>query len=91
LQQPGTILLLNGASSSGKSSILAYLQRTLDASVYNGPFLNAGIDKFVFMLPNVYLNRPLWDDILGKASEAGAQGHILFSGMHHALAAMARQ
>ncbi len=43
------------------------------------------------MLPGSYLNRPLWDDMLGKADNAGKQGHILFSGMHHALAAMARQ
>src|SRR4051812_25397225 len=86
MQPPGTIIILNGASSSGKSSILAELQRTLE-----GPFLNAGIDKFIFMLPSRYLNRPLWDDVLGKADAAGDQGHLLFSGMHHALAAMARQ
>src|SRR4051812_29983201 len=86
MQPPGTIIILNGASSAGKSSILAHLQRTLD-----GPFLNAGIDKFIFMLPSNYLNRPLWDDVFGEMDKAGAQGHILFSGMHHALAAMARQ
>jgi chloramphenicol 3-O phosphotransferase len=86
VQHPGTLIVLNGASSAGKSSILAHLQRTLD-----GPFLNAGIDKFIFMLPNRYLNRPLWDEIMGKADRAGDQGHIFFAGMHHALAAMARQ
>jgi len=86
MQPPGTIIILNGASSAGKSSILAHLQRTLD-----GPFLNAGIDKFIFMLPSNYLNRPLWDDVFGEMDKAGTQGHILFSGMHHALAAMARQ
>ena len=51
MQQPGTILILNGASSAGKSSILAHLQRMLDGPRYHGPFLNAGIDKFIFMLP----------------------------------------
>ena len=86
MQPSGTIILLNGASSAGKSSILAQLQRTLD-----GPFLDAGIDKFIFMLPGRYLNQPLWNEVLGKADEAGKQGHILFSGMHHALAAMAMQ
>jgi chloramphenicol 3-O phosphotransferase len=86
MPQPGTIIILNGASSAGKSSILAHLQHTLE-----GPFLNAGIDKFIFMLPSSYLNRPLWDDVLGKADQAGEQGHILFSGMHHALAALAQR
>ena len=86
MHDPGTIIFLNGTSSSGKSSILAHLQRTLA-----GPFLIAGIDKFIFMLPGSYLNRPLWDDVLGKADQAGEQGHLLFSGMHHALATMARR
>ncbi len=83
--QPGTLILLNGTSSSGKSSILAQLQQMLDE-----PFLNAGIDKFIFMLPGRYLNRPLWDDVLGKAHSAGEVGHTLFSGMHHAVAGLVR-
>ena len=81
-----TVIFLNGASSSGKSSILKSLQNQLP-----DPFLDMGIDRFIFMLPNRYLNRPLWDDILGKATEAGTAGMVLFSGMHHAIAAAARQ
>jgi chloramphenicol 3-O phosphotransferase len=81
----GTILLINGASSSGKTSIVHALQEILDE-----PFLEAGIDKFIFMLPGRYLERPLWDDVLGLASTAGATGHTLVTGMHHALAALAR-
>lgn len=81
---PGTILLLNGASSSGKSSIMAVLQDILDA-----PFLDAGLDKFIWMLPGRYLNRPLWDDVLGLATAAGAVGRPLISGMHRAIAALA--
>jgi chloramphenicol 3-O phosphotransferase len=84
--QPGTILVLNGTSSSGKTTILNALQTVLDE-----PFLNAGIDKFIWMLPGRYLDRPLWDDVLGRATEAGATGLRLFSGMHHAIAALARQ
>jgi chloramphenicol 3-O phosphotransferase len=84
--QAGTLLMLNGTTSSGKSSILAELQARLD-----GPFLDAGIDKFIFMLPGRYLEKPLWDEVLGKASSAGPLGHTLFSGMHHALAALLRQ
>jgi chloramphenicol 3-O phosphotransferase len=81
---PGKIIMLNGASSSGKTSILDALQRTLEE-----PFLNAGIDKFIWMLPERYLDRPLWDDVLGLATTAGPLGHRLFSGMHHAIAALA--
>ncbi len=82
---PGTIILLNGASSSGKTSIVAALQNTLDA-----PFLDAGIDKFIWMLPRRYRDRPLWDDVLGLATHAGPVGQTLFSGMHRAIAALAR-
>ena len=81
-----TIIFLNGASSSGKSSILKSLQNQLQ-----DPFLDMGIDRFIFMLPRRYLNRPHWDDILGKAIKAGTTGMVLFSGMHHAIAAAAQQ
>lgn len=81
--EQGTIIILNGTSSSGKTSILESLQTLLDE-----PYLNAGIDKFIFMLPERWLNHPLWDDVLGRASEAGEMGHRLFSGMHHAIKAL---
>jgi chloramphenicol 3-O phosphotransferase len=48
-----------------------------------------GIDRFIWMLPKRYLNRPLWDDALGKAHHAGLVGLVLFSGMRHAIAAAA--
>lgn len=84
--EPGTIVVLNGTTSSGKSSIMRELQPLLD-----GPFLDAGIDKFIFMLPERYLSeRELWDTVLGHASHAGPLGLRLFSGMHHAIAALAR-
>lgn len=63
---PGTIILLNGASSAGKTSIVTALQDMLDA-----PFLDAGIDKFIWMLPRRYRDRPLWDDVLGLAAQTG--------------------
>ena len=83
--QSGVILLLNGASSSGKTSLVRALQETLDL-----PVLDAGIDRFLWMLPKRYLNPPLWDDVLGRATEAGLTGQRLMSGMHHAIAALAR-
>ncbi len=82
---PGVIILLNGASSSGKTSLLRALQDALD-----DPFLDAGIDRFLWMLPKRYLNPPLWDDVLGRATEAGATGQVLMAGMHHAIVALAQ-
>lgn len=82
---PGNILILNGASSSGKTCILEELQTLLTE-----PYLNAGIDKFIWMLPERYLDRPLWDNVLGRATQAGEMGLHLFSGMHRAIAALSR-
>ena len=48
-----------------------------------------GIDRFIWMMPKRYLDRPLWDDVLGKAHHAGPVGLTLFSGMHHAIASAA--
>ena len=83
--RPGTIIILNGTTSAGKTSVLRILQEIMAE-----PYLDAGIDKFIFMLPGRYLNFPLWNDVLGHASHAGAMGHRLFSGMHHSIAALAR-
>ncbi len=82
---PGTIILLNGASSSGKTSIVRALQTALPT-----PYLDAGLDRFLWMLPRRYLDRPLWDDVLGLATKAGETGHHLVLGMHRAIAALSR-
>lgn len=76
----GTIIILNGTSSSGKTSILKALQGFLD-----DPYLEFGIDKMIWMLPDRYLERPLWDDVLGLADRAGVIGHRLVLGMHQSL------
>lgn len=81
----GTIIFLNGTSSSGKTSLLRALQNALAE-----PYLEAGIDKFIWMLPERYLDRPLWDDVLGLASQAGESGLRLVAGMHAAVEALAR-
>jgi chloramphenicol 3-O phosphotransferase len=83
--QPGTIILLNGTSSSGKTTLLKTLQMVLDE-----PFLDAGLDRFLWMLPARYLDRPLWDDVLGRAVQAGSVGRQLVSGMHLAIIARSR-
>ncbi len=84
--QPGTIILLNGTSSAGKTSVL----RAVQAS-FSEPYLDLGIDKFIWAMPERYLDRPLWDDVLGLATQAGETGHRLFGAMHYAIAAAARQ
>lgn len=73
----GKILIINGTSSSGKTSIVKALQDILEE-----PYMEAGIDKFIWMLPHRYLDRPLWDDVLGLAKQAGEFGHQLVIGMH---------
>lgn len=79
----GTIILLNGTSSSGKTSIVKALQPILEE-----PYLDAGLDKFLWMLPDRYLERPLWDEVLGLAHQAGPVGHRLIAGMHQAIAVL---
>ena len=93
---PGNIILLNGASSAGKTSILFALQQ-----VFEMPYLDAGIDKFLWMLPKRYPDVPLWHDVFeytwheqGDKKElsiqAGPLGHRLMSGMHQAIAALSQ-
>src|SRR6476646_10224632 len=90
------IILLNGTSSSGKTTLAKALQERLET-----PFLHAGIDHFIFMLPKRYLYPPYWSDVFHyvwstddppviKAIEAGPLGHRLMSGMHHTVAAFAQ-
>jgi chloramphenicol 3-O phosphotransferase len=79
----GKIILINGTSSSGKTSIVRALQDRLTE-----PYLEAGLDKFIWMLPRRYLDRPLWDDVLGLAVTAGAAGHQLVAGMHRTILAL---
>ena len=47
----GRIIFINGTSSSGKTSIVRALQDLLDK-----PYLEAGIDKFIFMMPPATLS-----------------------------------
>jgi chloramphenicol 3-O phosphotransferase len=81
----GNIVFINGTSSSGKTTIIRTLQEKLKE-----PYLEAGIDKFIWMLPERYLDRPLWDDVLGQADKAGVTGHALIHGMQHAIAELSK-
>ena len=90
----GKIILLNGASSAGKTSIVRDLQTILDEA-----YLEAGIDKFLFMLPAHYLMKAhLWHEVIGYEKmdngdllpKVGEHGHRLMRGMHRAIAALAQ-
>ena len=92
---PGKIIILNGASSSGKTSILRALQEILEE-----PYLDAGLDKFIWMLPRRYLNPPLWQEVFEYTFAPDGSGRIvsicsaprgraLISGMHRAILALA--
>ena len=54
-------------------------------NILEEPFLEAGIDKFIWMMPERYLERPLWDDVLGKANHAGETGLSLVDAMHRTI------
>ena len=71
-----TIILLNGISSSGKTSIAQVLQRTL-----HEPYLQVSIDAFEDMLPNRSQagERFTWEDLFPK----------LLAGFHRSIAALA--
>ncbi len=92
--KPGNIIILNGTSSSGKSSILRALQEIMDE-----PYLDAGIDKFLWMLPRRYINEPAywqrvyqyeWPQPDQLMIRAAPLGHQLMDGMHQAIAALAQ-
>ena len=71
-----TIVLLNGISSAGKTSISKVLQQTL-----NEPYLQVSIDAFEDMLPNRYQEggRFAWEALFPK----------LLAGFHRSIAALA--
>jgi chloramphenicol 3-O phosphotransferase len=82
---PGTIVVLNGAAGAGKSSICRALQDRSES-----PFLYAGIDTFLRMLPASWLEGERWLDVMGRHDGPGETGRRLVSGMHGAVAALAR-
>lgn len=81
----GTIAVLNGVAGAGKTSIARAIQ-----GAAREPYLNAGIDRFLGLLPSQYLEPPLWLDVMGLHDRPGTTGAGLVSSMHHAIAAIAR-
>lgn len=80
----GMVIILNGASSAGKTSLLRAIQ-----AIMPRPFLNAGIDLFVRMLPEHYVDTPLWPQVFGQMYRSGPLGHQLIRDMHHTIASLA--
>ncbi len=90
----GTVIYLNGPSSSGKHSIVAALQETMDA-----PWFSLGVDTWFYNYPNRFIgNRPQaaegfpWtfgaDGRLVKTA-TGPSGRRLMRGLYAAVAALA--
>jgi chloramphenicol 3-O phosphotransferase len=102
--QPGRVIILNGPSASGKSSIQKELVKLFDT-----PYLLVGIDNFfVGVLPQQFVMGPIPrvktpEDVVmtGVASHdehgplftlhVGPAGRKVIAGMHAAIAAYARQ
>jgi chloramphenicol 3-O phosphotransferase len=94
---PGTILLLNGTSSAGKTSIAVRLQRILPE-----PYVLFGADVLGAICPPAYNNGDravegvAWVPLAGAgepttAMVAGPYGQLLVAGFHRAVAALSRQ
>ncbi len=81
--KPGQLIMLNGTSSAGKTSILAELQRKLPEL-----YLLAGLDKFLNFLPESYFKQPEWNEVMGLSSQSGPIGDRLISGMHRSIKSM---
>lgn len=91
-ERPARIILLNGTSSAGKSSIAKALQDQLAR-----PFLHVRLDDFLAMMPTQLIGHP--DGLRFRAGkedgrpvteiECGSNGERLFRGMRRAIAALA--
>ncbi|HKF84845.1 MAG TPA: AAA family ATPase [Candidatus Limnocylindrales bacterium] len=91
----GRVVVLNGTSSAGKSTLTRALQTRL-----GGPWLGVGIDTVVFALPKAYRDLPHWAEIFRYVPaeagsdapfriETGELGHRLVEGMHRMVASLA--
>ena len=92
LPAPGTVVVLNGTSSAGKTSLARALQDRWD-----GPLLDAGLDRHLTMLPRRYLSSS-WPEVFryelavdGTIARvvAGPVAHDLVRGLHRTAAALA--
>ena len=92
---PGRIILINGTSSSGKTTLVRALQAATPDL-----WLEMGIDRFAYALPGRVNGQPTWPLLFpyvrpdGRSDgpftiETTALGNRFISGMHAAAAALA--
>jgi chloramphenicol 3-O phosphotransferase len=95
--RPGRIILINGTSSSGKTTLVRGLQSSLPAL-----WLEMGIDRFAYALPGRVLGQPTWPQLFRYVRPDGtsegpftiettALGQRFISGMHATAAALAER
>jgi chloramphenicol 3-O phosphotransferase len=94
LDRTATIILLNGAGSSGKSSIARALQ-----TIVARPLLHVEMDAFLNMMPERFWDHPdgvTFETVQQEGTPSvvihtGSVAERTLRGMRHAVAAMARQ
>ena len=91
----GRVIVLNGTSSAGKSTLMRALQARL-----GGAWLGVGIDTVVYALPGAYLRPPLWAEVFRYVPEqpgsptpfrieTGELGQRLVDGLDRTVASLA--
>ena len=94
---PGRIILINGTSSSGKTTLVRGLQASLPEL-----WLEMGIDRFAYALPGRVLGQPTWPQLFRYVRPDGSSdgpftiettvlGQRFISGMHATAAALAER
>jgi chloramphenicol 3-O phosphotransferase len=93
--RPGRIILINGTSSSGKTTLVRGLQASLPEL-----WLEMGIDRFAYALPGRVLGQPTWPQLFRYVRQDGTSagpftimttvlGQRFISGMHATVAVLA--
>ena len=92
MSRSGRVVVLNGTSSAGKSTLASGLQDR-----WPGPLLDAGLDRHLAMLPRRYMEQA-WSEVFGYEYDEhgdiarivpGPVSHRLVGGLHRAAAAHA--
>ena len=82
---PGRVVIINGGSSSGKTTLARRLQSSLAT-----PWLLLGIDVFIWMLPSEMTARPEGITVHDGVITRGVAFLRLYDGFREAVAALAR-